>query len=212
MKISSPKAESLIETIVAITVIALGAVGVAVMMRTSLLGEELSNDRMEASRLAEEGAKALVGIRDTNILRYSGMEDVCWNTLDDGTFEIDSNNCDENLIERDVSYALKLDLEEDVLEYYPSAVEPGEASDPFAEEYRLYECPLGNGTLLANPSYANPEANGCIETEFYRNIYMEYQDTENPATSSMMTVTSTVVWITDGNEKTISFQRDITNR
>lgn len=73
-------AESLIETIIAITVIVIGTAAGLSMLRTSLSGNELVGKKEVAINLALEGLDALQNIRDTNYLLYPADADACWNT------------------------------------------------------------------------------------------------------------------------------------
>lgn len=207
MKPKRKRAESLIETIVAITVIALGATATGVMVRTSILGNELSQDRMTALNLAKEGIEAVRNIRDTNWLRYELNQDACWNTLQEPG--VDITNCDLNPIDEDY-YELKLNLSNSYFEYM--LADTGD-DDVFFDDYLLYECiiedvDLEAGTLYANPTGA-PEAYDCEETVFYRMIYIDYE-TDLP-TDDLMTVTSTVGWTTDGEQRSVSLMESIGN-
>ncbi|KKT01404.1 MAG: hypothetical protein UV80_C0016G0003 [Candidatus Peregrinibacteria bacterium GW2011_GWF2_43_17] len=182
------RAESLIETIVAVTVIALGATGAAVLTRTALLGNELSQDRMLALNLAREGTSAIGIIKDTNFIRYGGELDSCWNSLE-GT---SSDDCELTLIEDETYYILRADME--TLGYY---LEEASTDDVFDNEYQIYLCDFGGATLYANPG--NDTVPYCTEeTTFYRSIYITYPD----ATS--MKIVSEVGWTTAGKQKTIS--------
>jgi type II secretory pathway pseudopilin PulG len=77
----STPAESLIETIIAITVIILGTAAALSMLRTTLDGNELVGKKEVAINLALEGLDALRNIRDTNYLRFPLDADTCWNTF-----------------------------------------------------------------------------------------------------------------------------------
>ncbi|MBU1019178.1 hypothetical protein KJ764_04370 [Patescibacteria group bacterium] len=211
MKIKTKKhlrAESLIETIVAVTVIALGAVSVGIMVRTGLVGDELSQDRMFATNLAKEGIDAVSNIRDTNWLRYGLQNDDCWNTADGPLINI--RNCDSSLI-GEGEYVLKLNLEDDFFEYILVG-DPG--ADIFDEEYLIYECQVedlaaGNHNIFTNPT-GLPAAHTCEETTFYRKIEITY-DTHFPATAHYMTVSSEVGWTADGEQKTLELVGEVHN-
>lgn len=76
----STPAESLIETIIAITVIILGTAAALSMLRTTLDGNELIGKKEIAINLALEGLDSLKNIRDTNYLRFPLDAETCWNT------------------------------------------------------------------------------------------------------------------------------------
>lgn len=196
-KIFGIRAESLIETIVAVTVIAIGATAAGVMVRTSLAGVEISQDRMLALNLAREGIEAVRNIRDTNWLRYSSNADACWNTLH-GT---DITDCEDNLIAEDY-YAIILDVA--TLEYY--LLDVGYTDVMSNSEYLVYQCeitgPSGTGSLYATPS----DATGCTESTFQRMVEITYEN------SDLMSVTSTVGWIdSSGTAKQVSLTEKIGN-
>lgn len=210
------RAESLMETIIAITVIALIVTGAGIMVRISILGNELSQDRMTALNLAREGVEAMRNIRDTNWLRYAAKKDTCWNTLDDGGVPIDITNCDDvlNLIEHDTYYSLYMDLTDDFYEYYLK--DTGAAGDVFDASYQMHVCEIYNppatytGSLFANVE--DPAAAGCDEDSyFYRNVYFVYEDTGDPQTSSIITVTVNVGWYSGGEQKEVSLTEKIGN-
>jgi len=186
MKIFSKKAESLIETIIAVTVVALIATGATIWIRMALFANVNTGDLSQAISLSKEGIEMVRSIRDTNGLRYANEN--CWNSLE-GTSVSD---CEGALIGDDTYYALKVDLEDILWENY---LEESSDADVFSDDYRLYECSFGDYTIMLNPSYLDPLAQDCIETDFYRQIYITY-DAES------MTVTSTIGWFYNGYEKT----------
>ncbi len=77
----SRPAESLIETMIAITVIVLASMATLSMLRTSLLGNEVIGEKLVAIELAMEGLDAVKSIRDTNYLLFSSDPETCWNKL-----------------------------------------------------------------------------------------------------------------------------------
>lgn len=74
-------AESLIETMIAITVIVLATTAAMSVLRTSTDGNEIIGKKVVAMNLAMEGFEALRNIRDTNYLLFSSDPDECWNAL-----------------------------------------------------------------------------------------------------------------------------------
>lgn len=75
----SRPAESLIETLVAITVIVVSTTAALTVMRTALAGNDLIERKVIAVNLALEGLEALRNMRDTNYLLYASDPDNCWN-------------------------------------------------------------------------------------------------------------------------------------
>lgn len=75
-------AESLIETLIAITVIILATTAAMSVLRTSTNGNEVIGKKVVAMNLAMEGFEALRNLRDSNYLLFSSDPDECWNKLD----------------------------------------------------------------------------------------------------------------------------------
>lgn len=74
-------AESLIETLIAITVIVLATTAAMSVLRTSTNGNEIIGKKVVAMNLAMEGFEALRNLRDTNYLLFSSDPDECWNKI-----------------------------------------------------------------------------------------------------------------------------------
>lgn len=75
-------AESLIETLIAITVIVLSTTAALSVLRTSQAGNEVIGQKVIAINIAMEGFEALRNLRDTNYLLFASNPDECWDTLD----------------------------------------------------------------------------------------------------------------------------------
>ncbi len=80
-RFSSRRAESMIETLVAITVIVIATTAALSVMRTALAGNQVIEKKVVALNLAEEVFEALRNIRDTNYLLYASDPDNCWNQI-----------------------------------------------------------------------------------------------------------------------------------
>lgn len=74
-------AESMIETIISITVIVLASAASLSMLRTSLSGNNVIGEKLVAIELAMEGLDAIKNIRDTNYLLFASDPDNCWDKL-----------------------------------------------------------------------------------------------------------------------------------
>lgn len=74
-------AESLIETLIAITVIVLATTAAMSVLRTATTGNEIIGKKVIAMNLAVEGFEALRNLRDTNYLLFSSDPDECWNKI-----------------------------------------------------------------------------------------------------------------------------------
>jgi type II secretory pathway pseudopilin PulG len=177
---SSKSGMSLIDAIIATTIIAIAATGAMTVVRVSLSGITLNQDRLSALSFAREGIETVRSIRDTNQLRY-GSNDDCWNTLEATSI----SDCEDILIADSTYYMPKFDLD-DKLVYLDES-----SDDVFDGDNQLYEC----SELTVNPD----SIVDCTETDFYRIVYIEYDDILDP---SYMTITSTVGWISGGEQKT----------
>ncbi|MFA5792411.1 MAG: hypothetical protein WC897_00905 [Candidatus Gracilibacteria bacterium] len=78
---STRKAESMIETLVAITVIVISTISALSLMRTAISGNRVIEDKVIAINLAIEGLDAIKNMRDTNYLRFSENADECWDKI-----------------------------------------------------------------------------------------------------------------------------------
>lgn len=78
----SRKAESLVESIVSITVIVIATTAALSLLRVAILGNEVVEEKLTAVNLAMEAIEALRNQRDTNYLRFPGEEDDCWDAFD----------------------------------------------------------------------------------------------------------------------------------
>lgn len=74
-------AESMIETIISITVIALSSVATLSMLQTALKGNNVIGEKLVAIQLAMEGLDAVKSIRDTNYLLFASDPENCWDKL-----------------------------------------------------------------------------------------------------------------------------------
>lgn len=73
------KGEAIIETVIAMGILAIGITIAGEIMGTSLRNVNSSKNRVIAVNIAKEGLEAIRNIRDTNWLRYSGKKRECWN-------------------------------------------------------------------------------------------------------------------------------------
>lgn len=73
------KAESLVEVIMAIFIVALGSSVATSLIISALQANEFSRDNLIALNLAVEGIEAMRAIRDANWLRFSYDKEGCWN-------------------------------------------------------------------------------------------------------------------------------------
>ena len=86
------KAFTLVEVLVAISVLIIGMLSGFVLVTRALYNVAVIKDRLTASFLAQEGIELTRQIRDSNFLRILNGESINWNNgLSDGSYYIKSN-------------------------------------------------------------------------------------------------------------------------
>ncbi|MFA4814781.1 MAG: type II secretion system protein [Candidatus Gracilibacteria bacterium] len=198
-------AESLIETMVAITVIVLATTAALSVLRTSQAGNEVIGKKVIAINLAEEGLEALRNLRDTNYLLFASDPDECWNKLE----VTDVADCPTAMeITDGEAYYLTRDFDSDpVFKWHLT-----ELTDAGTQGYLdLYSIDLnGDGNGEAN-MYAQshittvPDMSAPVENRemFQRIIGIDY-----PA-PDYYDATATIYWYDHGVRQTLSLTRSI---
>lgn len=100
-------AESLAETLIAVTVIGLCTVTAVALLRSGIDQSAALSRKVIAENLAQEGMEALYNIRDTNYLRHAGDPENCWDSYD----TIVGQSCTTHLVAGG-TYALKRQFED----------------------------------------------------------------------------------------------------
>jgi len=75
----SIKGETLVETIIALSIMAIGITIAGTVVLNSMRNMAIAKKRIVAVNIAREGIEAMRGIRDTNWLLYSDKRRQCWN-------------------------------------------------------------------------------------------------------------------------------------
>ncbi len=78
---NSRRAGTLIEVLIASTILVVAIVAIAGTMLMAQKASRLSRDRLIATNLAVEGIEIVRNIRDTNWVRFSGDRGNCWMTV-----------------------------------------------------------------------------------------------------------------------------------
>ncbi len=187
MKLIFHRAESLIETLIAVFVISLSAVAALTLMITTMQTIDNVQDRVIAVNLSREGIEAVRNIRESNWLEHSRERREHWNCL--GMRDCD-NSKEANLIQNETNYtvdfdenfrwtltevATDLDLEDLVLDN---------------EDYRLYLKNYEGGEFYTHDSGLGANT----ETKFYRQVSVRYVDEDE----DVMEVKSNVSWFAEG--------------
>lgn len=101
--------ESMIETMIAITVVIMGIMATLSMLRTALKGNQFIGEKLVAIQLANEALDAIRNIRDTNYLLLSADPENCWNRLNvtDPTDCLDSPTVANSIFDGESYYLIQ---------------------------------------------------------------------------------------------------------
>jgi type II secretory pathway pseudopilin PulG len=203
------RAESLIETIIALTVIVIATTAGMTLLRTSLVGNEVIGEKIVAINLAVEGIEAVRNLRDLNYLKFGSDPDNCW----DAFFADELSDCPFDKLEDGASYSLSREfLTVPAFKWALTEIDP---LDETAGWLSLYSTELNvdhSPELELLQSYGpsndpNPLLTLEREDAFRRYVTIDYF--AGPA--AFFDVTSTVEWAVKGQEKSVSLTRTIAN-
>lgn len=212
------KAESLLEVIMALFVVALGSAAATSLVVNAMMSNGYSRDNLIALNLAVEGVESIRNVRDSNWLKFGFNKSGCWNERPEQA------SCAGQVI-GDGSYTVSLDTT--IMKWVMTAlVTPlsNSLSTPITDDpYKLYYRDLhaatdtnGDGNLTNDPDiYIDAEsalgAGGNSGTsKFYRMITIDYEGID-PAIATEMTVTSLVLWQNSGGVSMVNLQSKLTN-
>ncbi len=196
IKFKSRVAESLIETIIAVTVIIIGSSAAIGITHSSLKGNESIGYKMVAMNLAQEGIEAVKNIRDSNYLRFASDPDSCWKSLR-ATAAATSSNCTSTaaFVISDGTYYLTRDITTNLYAW---------GLTTSATKKQIYTYTMDATHQL----YANKGANSSYTSA--STIYYRTLTVANTSTNSF-DLTVTVTWTESGISKTLSLTRTIAN-
>lgn len=191
-------AESLIEVIIAVFVVALGSSVATSLVVTSIQSNSFSRDNLIALNLAVEGLEAMRNIRDNNWLRFSFDKEKCWKkspkaTSCDPTGTAGDITPGKYIVSLDKNYAWDLNSTDKILD--------------------LDKTDLGNGIFQLK-----------LEQRAGQNVYVQTSSTGSTITPTsfyrMITVvnapdkiniTSTIQWLFQGKKHEIRLNETLTN-
>ncbi len=208
------KAETLVEVIIALFIVAMGAGVSTNLIINALQSSAYSKDSLIATSLAQEGIEAVRNIRDTNWLRFSADKKNCWNIKPEETVCSPSNK-----IQQSDNYTANLDITNYswTLKQNASALDTTNISKASNEPYRLKYVDLdstkdtngdGNNTN-DHDLYINTAGATTGQSKFYRQIKLEYIGTNTP--EDKMKVTSIVAWEVGQVVHKVKLQTILTN-
>ncbi len=77
--LKNKRGESILETVIAMTILAIGITFSSAIIGSSLSNVNLSKNRIVAVNIAREGIETMRNIRDTNWLKFATKRRQCWN-------------------------------------------------------------------------------------------------------------------------------------
>lgn len=209
-------AETIVEVIIAIFVVALGSASATTLVVDALRSNGLSRDNLIAMNLAVEGVEAVRNIRDSNWLKFNYDRAHCWNMKPGETAcipgaLIPGNNFIPYFNPTNMAWyldtgSLPLDLNA------PSAMSQYMLVVADADK-DVNSDGVGSGDddldLYTTVSGLTSQMKKVADSKFYRMVTIDYP-TPDPVADQGMTVTSIVQW-KDGNVHQIKIMTKLTN-
>ena len=213
-----PKGETLIEVIVAIGVVGLGAITASGMIISSIRNTAVNKNYLLADNLAKEGIEAVKSIRDTNWLRFSYDTENCWDVLNDEEVIDTKGDCKKSTKINNTGtskfYRVNMNPKNSTAPFKFKLEEPEEAVDflpavnETAASYYLLEPDAKNLNLYRHTG--NPEGVTSKGTSFYRAIGIK-NESEDVNKTTRLRVASIVQWQEGGDFKEIVIDTLLTN-
>ncbi len=213
------KGETITETIIALSILAIGITLSSTLMASSLRNINVSKNRFIAVNIAREGIEAMRNIRDTNWLKFSSSRRTCWNhspqadPATDNCIDVDSDGVSDNAIELG-DYIIYKDED-----HRWRLADATTGSAPVIDHTPLFTVDIdedGESDMYNHSPDLISDALGTTPqpTVFKRKITIEYlQDdgTEGDVDNNRMRVTSAVSWFRSGIERTVELKTHLTD-
>ena len=197
IKLKSQKGETLIEVLVALVLLVVGALSALRLFGLTGLNNQITKERVIATNLAREGLEAVRNIRDTNWLRFAGERRLCWNNLDASQcLDDNSDGIPNDPIEHKKNYLAKFNNANFRWELDTTGlINRLNLKDGLDADDLAYRLQLG-----ANGIY-NHDATGA-HTIYFREIYTEYIEPDQSLAvnegANILRITSKVEWVDRG--------------
>lgn len=207
----SVPAESIIESIIAITVIVIGTAAALSMLRTSVDGNELLGEKEQAIHLALEGLDAVKNIRDSNYLLHADSADSCWNTYGATVSDCsDGTAYDSSLV-----YSFIRDYASSSLDWSVVRTANSSSNTAYNRAYiTLYGVDTDEDGNSDMELYAEPQLNTVLSSFdpqatqlFRRSMTVSYNDIDGDGIDDSFDATVTVTWVERGATHSISLTR-----
>lgn len=231
------RGETIIEVLVALVVVTIGAATATSLIVTSLRANQFNKDSLVALNLAQEGVEYMHNLRDTNWIKFSGNPQACWNTQPNLATCGPANLLAETTAT--TGYSLGLDASSNNTLTLLAKPLNLLGTDAIEEGYRLNYFDLNNAVNSDNldrtdsaslpgtqDDYdyigsAYPGHTVVDKTKFYRSIEVQYKSiaiaspwtvtpAASPGVADMMVVTSTVDWLDSGVQHEVKLSSALT--
>lgn len=219
-RLRSPRAETLAEAVISITVLGIGAGGIMIMLNSAIRANDIGQERVVALNLAQEGVAAVETLRDTNWLRFPGNREECWDVLDaTSAAECDDSTTTHLATTSDINgktYVVYRELGssaefmtwgfENLATYSPSTSLTLEEVQTLA----AYEIGTGGPTLLSHALGGNAALTSTPTVGNYgRTVTVVKSTTVSP--DDTLQVTATVTWTSRGQDHSVNFSGTLYN-
>ncbi|MGL5830761.1 MAG: type IV pilus modification PilV family protein [Candidatus Altimarinota bacterium] len=177
------KAETLLEVMIAVFVVALGSATASSLIVQSLLSNQYNKDSLQALNLAQEGLEMMRVVRNTNWMKFSADTDNCWNVrpneatcdaptnlIDEGFYALGYTLSTVNPVDLNVYDGISANDETYLLSYYdylPTADADGDTVIDNDREFVGSNGPGGSAIALDDGVPVN--------TKFYRSVRVIYK-------------------------------------
>lgn len=198
-------AESLIETMVAITVIALATAAALAVLRISLEGNEDIGNKVVALNLAEEAFEALRNIRDTNYLLFSADPDNCWNKYDVTDVSACSDGSAPEITDGETYYLDRSYTSYPLFEWTLAEVTYFDIHGRLS----LYNVDANLDGITDAQIYAKGSLNETAYSTAVKNAFKRQISIDYDASGNAYNATVTITWTEHGTEKAIALTRSI---
>lgn len=214
----SPRAETLAEAVMSITVLGIGAGGIMIMLNSAIRANDIGQERVVALNLAQEGVAAVETLRNTNWLRFPGNREECWDVLDaisasmcndTGTTHLATSsdpNGETYVVYRELGNSAEFMTWGfgNLSSYSPTTMPTLEE----AQTLEVYEIgtagPTGTPTFLSHALGGNSTLTSTPTVGSYKRTVNVLKNTTVSLDDTLI-VTATVTWASRGQNHTVSF-------
>jgi hypothetical protein len=212
-------AETLIEVIMAIFVVALGSAAATSLVISALQTNAITRDNLLALNLATEGAEAMRNIRDSNWIKYAYDKQKCWN------MNAEAAECKDAEVINNGNFSLTLDTATMKWSLSNAIADPLDLNNPVYAGTNLYyqlaykdldedvnSDDIGTAVDDQDIYVSKDDPDSGALSKFYRMINISYPVGGPPPTSAQeMTVTSLVQWKDRGQVHEVRIVTELTN-